>query len=49
MPQKPRYGINIKEETYERLLRRKQHPNESFNDIIVRLLDNDKEGGKRDH
>ncbi len=38
-------ALNIDVETYERLFRRKQHPKESMNAVIVRLLDKDV-GGK---
>ena len=46
---KKRYTITVSDETYERLLRRKQNPKDSMNDIVKRLLDKDPEGGKRDH
>lgn len=35
-------GIVVKEETYEKLLRRKKYPKHSFNDVIEELIDNDK-------
>ena len=45
---KERYNISVNEEIYERLLRRKQHPRESFSDVIKRLLDKDTPGGKKE-
>jgi len=32
-------NINVKIQTYERLLRRKKHPRESFDAAINRILD----------
>lgn len=39
-------NITVKEGTYVRLLRRKTHPRDSMDMVIVRLLDNDTSGGK---
>ena len=37
-------NLSVDLETYERLFRRKEHPKESMNSVILRLLD--KSGGK---
>ena len=42
------YQVVVHAETYERLLRRKQHPRESFNGVITRLLDKDTPGGDKE-
>ena len=33
-------SVSIKIETYERLLRRKNHPRESFDNVIQEMLNN---------
>lgn len=39
-------NVSVKLETYERLFRRKEHPKESMDSVILRLLDGEKKGGK---